>query len=168
VSRLSRQCGILNISQPYRTQWPVTGIAFTSFYRSYLQITLLGYEMPCSLVEIYRRFGRTCHLYLQGSFMIDPNLVLPWSWKLLCKPVPVSTSVDVVTHHKTNIPQPPLWQLLISMVLACHENCMNEFMGLFLSTYLLLWTILAPHAAFYVNWTVAKQRNSCRHRSPMQ
>jgi hypothetical protein len=27
VSRLSRQCGILNISQPYRATQPVTGIA---------------------------------------------------------------------------------------------------------------------------------------------
>jgi hypothetical protein len=27
VSRMSRQCGILNISQPYRPPWPVTGRA---------------------------------------------------------------------------------------------------------------------------------------------
>jgi hypothetical protein len=33
VSRLSRQCGILNISQPYRSPRPVTGIALLfSFY----------------------------------------------------------------------------------------------------------------------------------------
>jgi hypothetical protein len=29
---LSRQCGILNISQPYRPTWPVTGIALLYFY----------------------------------------------------------------------------------------------------------------------------------------
>jgi hypothetical protein len=29
MSRLSRQCGIFNISQPYRPPRPVTGIVFT-------------------------------------------------------------------------------------------------------------------------------------------
>jgi hypothetical protein len=32
MSQLSKQCGILNISQPYRPPWPVTGIAFIFFY----------------------------------------------------------------------------------------------------------------------------------------
>jgi hypothetical protein len=32
VSRLSRQCGILNILQPYRPPWPVTGIALLTFF----------------------------------------------------------------------------------------------------------------------------------------
>jgi hypothetical protein len=31
VSRMSRQCGILNISQPYRPPRPVTGIALLYF-----------------------------------------------------------------------------------------------------------------------------------------
>jgi hypothetical protein len=32
VSRLSRQCGILNISQPYMPLRPVTGLSLLSFY----------------------------------------------------------------------------------------------------------------------------------------
>jgi hypothetical protein len=32
VSRLSRQCGILNVSQPYRPPRPIMGIALLYYY----------------------------------------------------------------------------------------------------------------------------------------
>jgi hypothetical protein len=32
VCRVSRQCGILNILQPYRPPWPVTGIALLFYF----------------------------------------------------------------------------------------------------------------------------------------
>jgi hypothetical protein len=33
VSRFSRHCGILNISQPYRPPWPITGVALLLFFK---------------------------------------------------------------------------------------------------------------------------------------
>jgi hypothetical protein len=49
VSRLSRECGILNILQPYRPPWPVTGIALLYFYQIFLVAVGLqrGPLSPC-------------------------------------------------------------------------------------------------------------------------
>jgi hypothetical protein len=58
-SRLTRQCGILNISQPHRPPQPVTGKIVLSFYFYRLhKVTLLLpisvkiYAISCSLVHL--------------------------------------------------------------------------------------------------------------------
>jgi hypothetical protein len=44
VSRLSRQCGILNISQPYRRPRPVTGIALLLLYMCHTCARLFSFS----------------------------------------------------------------------------------------------------------------------------
>jgi hypothetical protein len=58
VSQLSRQCGILNISQPYRPPRPVTGIALLLLAYK----TTPGHSPDCSLT--HRHLSKPFHLPL--------------------------------------------------------------------------------------------------------
>jgi WD40 repeat protein len=59
MSRLSRQCGILNISQPYRRPRPVTGI--TLLYFTLLYFTLLYFVLPPSSTVLLLTLCKTCY-----------------------------------------------------------------------------------------------------------
>jgi hypothetical protein len=54
VSRLSRQCGILNISQFYRPPWPVTGIALLLILLLYVKyLKLLNVSVCLALHKFF-------------------------------------------------------------------------------------------------------------------
>jgi hypothetical protein len=102
VSQLSRQCGILNISQAYRPPRPIAGIAllFLLFYANYLQYmgqAVFIYTWVICLILIYLVLTYFISLYLQTEKLRYPGQTFvagnsAENWILILAPVCVITS----------------------------------------------------------------------------
>jgi hypothetical protein len=81
VSRLSRQCRILNISQPYRPPRPVTGIALLSFHATVPR----GREI--NLIS-YFRFTLCSSIYVHNITEVGPHNITRF-YDLSCTILPL-------------------------------------------------------------------------------
>jgi hypothetical protein len=92
LSRLFSQCGILNISQPYRPPWPVTGIAYLTYSRV-SETWNVGNSFPECL---YQRIGASAPL---NAPLSSWQWVIHFDW------------LSGLPRDLSGIPEPPLLYL---------------------------------------------------------
>jgi hypothetical protein len=114
VSWLSRKCGIFDASQPYRPPWPVTGVPFLFYYRTFNSYPIVFVHKFPNLTNITRKIQINSHFcnrrMLVGSYECI-HFHFPW----------VYNAYTTASANKASI---LLWfyQLLLQWIPSCGKT----------------------------------------------